>query len=90
MARRQSISQCRRARIMREIENSLRRLHTDYIDVYQVHWPDPLVAIEETAEAMCALYKPGEDTRHRRKQFFNRSNEPVSSRGATARAAAAL
>ena len=48
-----------RARIMREIEDSLRRLQTDYIDVYQVHWPDPLVAIEETAEAMYALYNQG-------------------------------
>jgi aryl-alcohol dehydrogenase-like predicted oxidoreductase len=48
-----------RARIMREIEDSLRRLRTDYIDIYQVHWPDPLVAIEETAEAMQALFKQG-------------------------------
>jgi aryl-alcohol dehydrogenase-like predicted oxidoreductase len=48
-----------RARIMREIEDSLRRLRTDYIDIYQVHWPDPLVTIEETAEAMRALYKEG-------------------------------
>jgi aryl-alcohol dehydrogenase-like predicted oxidoreductase len=48
-----------RARIMREIEDSLRRLQTDYIDVYQVHWPDPLVMIEETAEAMYALYNQG-------------------------------
>ena len=48
-----------RARIMQEIGDSLRRLQTDYIDVYQVHWPDPLVAIEETAEAMCALYNQG-------------------------------
>src|ERR1700676_1247773 len=46
-----------RARILREIEDSLRRLRTDYIDIYQVHWPDPLVAIEETAEAMNALYQ---------------------------------
>jgi aryl-alcohol dehydrogenase-like predicted oxidoreductase len=48
-----------RGRIMREIEDSLRRLQTDYIDVYQVHWPDPLVPIEETAAAMQTLFKQG-------------------------------
>jgi aryl-alcohol dehydrogenase-like predicted oxidoreductase len=48
-----------RARIMQEVEDSLRRLRTDYIDVYQVHWPDPLIAIEETAEAMLTLFKQG-------------------------------
>ena len=48
-----------RARIMQEIEDSLRRLRTDYIDIYQVHWPDPLVPVEETAEAMRSLYEQG-------------------------------
>ena len=48
-----------RARIKKEIDDSLHRLRTDYIDIYQVHWPDPLVPIEETAEAMYQLYKQG-------------------------------
>jgi aryl-alcohol dehydrogenase-like predicted oxidoreductase len=48
-----------RARIMQEIDDSLRRLRTDYIDIYQVHWPDPLVPVEEAAEAMRFLYEQG-------------------------------
>src|SRR3984893_4432478 len=48
-----------RARILQEVEDSLRRLRTDHIDVYQVHWPDPLVTIEETAEAMRTLFEQG-------------------------------
>jgi aryl-alcohol dehydrogenase-like predicted oxidoreductase len=48
-----------RGRIMREIDDSLRRLRTDYIDIYQVHWPDPLVPIEETAAAMQTLLEQG-------------------------------
>src|SRR6202158_6164384 len=48
-----------RDRIMREIDESLRRLRTDHIDIYQVHWPDPLVPVEETAEAMRTLYDQG-------------------------------
>ncbi|HEX3942733.1 MAG TPA: aldo/keto reductase, partial [Rhizomicrobium sp.] len=48
-----------RDRIMREIEDSLRRLQTDHIDIYQVHWPDPVVAIEETAAAMQTLFQQG-------------------------------
>ncbi len=46
-------------RIFREIRDSLSRLRTDYIDLYQVHWPDPLVPIERTAEALGSLYDLG-------------------------------
>src|SRR5438067_426392 len=48
-----------RDRITHEVTDSLRRLRADYIDIYQVHWPDPLVPIEETAEAMQALFGQG-------------------------------
>jgi len=46
-------------RITREVEDSLKRLRTDYIDIYQVHWPDPLVPMAETASAMRSLYEQG-------------------------------
>jgi aryl-alcohol dehydrogenase-like predicted oxidoreductase len=48
-----------KSRIVQEVEDSLRRLQTDAIDIYQVHWPDPNTAIEETAEAMAALHRAG-------------------------------
>jgi aryl-alcohol dehydrogenase-like predicted oxidoreductase len=48
-----------RARIVYEAEQSLRRLQTDVIDLYQVHWPDPHTPIAEVAEAMAGLYKSG-------------------------------
>jgi aryl-alcohol dehydrogenase-like predicted oxidoreductase len=48
-----------RARIIKEVEDSLRRLRTDVIDIYQVHWPDSAVPIEETAEAVAELYRAG-------------------------------
>jgi aryl-alcohol dehydrogenase-like predicted oxidoreductase len=48
-----------RARIRKEVEDSLRRLRTDVIDIYQVHWPDPKTPIEDTAEAMLELYRAG-------------------------------
>jgi len=50
---------CSPARIREEVEQSLRRLRTDYIDLYQVHWPDPAVPIPETAEALARLLKEG-------------------------------
>jgi aryl-alcohol dehydrogenase-like predicted oxidoreductase len=48
-----------RERILQEIDDSLRRLQTDVIDIYQVHWPDPAVPIEETAETMHMLLRQG-------------------------------
>jgi len=47
------------ARIRREIEDTLLRLRTDYVDLYQVHWPDTLVPIEETAAVLDELRAQG-------------------------------
>jgi aryl-alcohol dehydrogenase-like predicted oxidoreductase len=46
-------------RIRREIEDSLKRLQTTYIDLYQVHWPDSAVPIQETARTLLDLQKEG-------------------------------
>jgi len=46
-------------RIRKEVQDSLRRLRTDYIDIYQVHWPDLAVPIEETARTMQDLFREG-------------------------------
>jgi aryl-alcohol dehydrogenase-like predicted oxidoreductase len=48
-----------KARIIEEAEASLRRLRTDVIDLYQVHWPDPHTPIAEIAEAMGELHRAG-------------------------------
>jgi len=48
-----------RKRIMKEVDGSLRRLQTDVIDLYQVHWPDPGTPIAETAGAMADLQRAG-------------------------------
>ncbi len=45
--------------IIQECEDSLRRLGTDYIDLYQIHWPDSTTPIHETMEAVERLMKAG-------------------------------
>jgi aryl-alcohol dehydrogenase-like predicted oxidoreductase len=45
--------------IMKECENSLKRLGTDYIDLYQIHWPDSTTPVSETMEAMQRLIEQG-------------------------------
>ena len=41
------------------IEGSLRRLNVDYIDLYQIHWPDPITPMSETMEALDRLVQAG-------------------------------
>jgi aryl-alcohol dehydrogenase-like predicted oxidoreductase len=48
-----------RRQIFDEVERSLGLLRTDYIDLYQVHWPDPQTPYEETAQALADLQKVG-------------------------------
>jgi len=45
--------------IVREVDNSLRRLQTDYIDLYQMHRPDPSTDIDETLSALSDLIRAG-------------------------------
>ena len=48
-----------RGYIMKAVEGSLKRLRTDYLDLYQVHQPDPNTPIEETLEALSELIERG-------------------------------
>ena len=48
-----------RSYIRRAVEHSLRRLRTDYIDLYQIHTPDPATPVEETLSAMGELVAEG-------------------------------
>lgn len=48
-----------RESVIEECEQSLRRLHTDYIDLFQIHWPDTATPISETMDALAILKKQG-------------------------------
>lgn len=56
---RHGLTACDRFHIERAIEGSLKRLGTDYIDLYQMHWPDTIVPIEESMRAFDALVQSG-------------------------------
>ena len=45
--------------IIKEIEDSLTRLGTDYVDLYQIHWPDSSTPFQETFEAVAKLIEQG-------------------------------
>ena len=45
--------------VKRAVESSLKRLRTDWIDLYQLHWPDPLTPIDETLSALSDLVCAG-------------------------------
>ena len=57
-----------RYHIFNAVEDSLRRLNTDHIDLYQVHWPDPETPIEQTLRALDDLVKQG------KVRYFGSSN----------------
>lgn len=47
------------ARLRQEFEDSLRRLNTEYVDLYQIHWPDTTLPVERAAEILLGLYEEG-------------------------------
>ena len=49
----------RRDSVMKECEDCLRRLKTDYIDLFQIHWPDGTTPVAETMEALLRLQEQG-------------------------------
>ncbi len=50
---------CSKRRVLSEIDDSLKRLQTDYIDIYHVHWPDSKTPIEETLSVLSDLKDSG-------------------------------
>ncbi len=59
-----------KAYILRAVEDSLRRLQTDSIDLYQSHVDDPATPIEETLEAYAGTCARGKSPRDRRFEFY--------------------
>jgi aryl-alcohol dehydrogenase-like predicted oxidoreductase len=60
-----------RAHIMKAVEDSLRRLGTDYIDLYQTHWPDEDTPLDETLRALDDLVRQG------KVRYLGASNHPA-------------
>jgi aryl-alcohol dehydrogenase-like predicted oxidoreductase len=60
--------------VIKECEDSLRRLNTDYIDLYQQHWPDTHIPFEETMEALQILKETRKNFSRRSKQLFCKTN----------------
>ena len=58
--------------LIRACEDSLRRLQTDYIDLYQLHRPDPACSLEESVDAMATLVRAGKI------RYFGTSTFPAS------------
>ncbi len=60
-----------RSHIMKAVEDSLRRLNTDYIDLYQTHWPDEETPLDETVRALDDLVRQG------KVRYLGTSNHPA-------------
>jgi aryl-alcohol dehydrogenase-like predicted oxidoreductase len=60
-----------RAHVMKAVEDSLRRLDTDYIDLYQTHWPDDDTPLDETLHALDGLVRQG------KARYLGASNHPA-------------
>lgn len=45
--------------VLKSADGSLKRLETDYIDIYQIHWPNNTIPQEDTAKALIKLFKDG-------------------------------
>jgi len=56
---RHSLTALDRHHIEKAVDGSLRRLKTDYIDLYQTHWPDPITPIADTMDALDRLVQAG-------------------------------